>query len=185
MIMNKNTLENYDIKLTRLSRDKIEMVRNWRNDPNISRYMLFRDYITQEMQQQWFDSINNEKNLYYIVEYKTNEIGLINVKDIDYDEGIGEGGIFIADEAFQNTDIAYRAHILLFDYVFEEFGLSAIISEILESNKRAIRFAEFLGSKQTMKTDGRLLFKLERDDYFSNRNRKRFLKRWDFYNNSI
>lgn len=178
--MNK-VLENYGVKLVLLTHDKIEMVRRWRNDPKISRYMLFRDYITQEMQQQWFDSINNEKNLYYIVEYKTKEIGLINVKDIDYAEGIGEGGIFIADEKFQNTDIAYRAHILLFDYVFEELGLSAIISEILESNQRAIRFAEFLGSKQTMSTDGRLLYKLEREDYFRNRNRDRFLKRWNFY----
>ena len=46
--------EKYGVKLERLTADKIELVRNWRNDPKISQYMEFRDHITAEMQKKWF-----------------------------------------------------------------------------------------------------------------------------------
>ena len=42
----RKSFEKYGITLKRLTVDKIELVRNWRNDPKISQYMEFRDYIT-------------------------------------------------------------------------------------------------------------------------------------------
>jgi hypothetical protein len=54
--------EKYGVKLERLTADKIELVRNWRNDPKISQYMEFRDHITAEMQKKWFASVDNENN---------------------------------------------------------------------------------------------------------------------------
>lgn len=181
--MKGDILENYDVRLLRLTEDKIEMVRSWRNDPKISRYMLFQDYITPQMQRKWFEKINNDKNFYYLIEYKGREVGLINVKDIDYGQKTGEGGIFIYDESLQNTDLAYRCHILLFDYIFTEVGLNGILSEIQPTNQRAVRFATFLGSEITGETPECLYFLLSRENYFNNKNRERFLKRWNYYNN--
>ena len=48
------TFKRYDIILERLTLDKIELVRNWRNDPKISQYMDFKEYISPEMQLNWF-----------------------------------------------------------------------------------------------------------------------------------
>ena len=39
-------LTNYDVSLRQLTVDKIELVRQWRNDPKIQETMLSRDYIT-------------------------------------------------------------------------------------------------------------------------------------------
>ena len=181
--MKGDVLENYDVRLSRLTVGKIEMVRIWRNDPKISQYMLFQDYITPQMQKKWFEKVNNDNNLYYIIEYKGREVGLINVKDIDREKGIGEGGIFIYDENLQNTDLAYRCHILLFDYVFGDCGLNGVLSEIQPTNQRAVRFATFLGSEITGETPECLYFLLSRENYFNNKNRERFLKRWNYYNN--
>ena len=180
--MKGSVLENYGVRLVRLTEEKIEMVRNWRNDPEISQYMLYREYITPEMQSTWFGKINNDRNFYYIIEYKGREVGLINVKDIDYNQKVGEGGIFIYDMQLQNTDLAYRCHILLFDYMFIEIGLKGILSEIQPENERAIRFATFLGSEMTQETSECVLFMLTKEKYFTNKNRERFLKRWNYYN---
>ncbi len=39
-------LENYGVRLKRLTHDKIELLRQWRNDPKIQQYMFYREYIT-------------------------------------------------------------------------------------------------------------------------------------------
>jgi len=48
-------LHNYGLTLSRLTRNEIEFVRQKRNSEEVRRYMEFREEITPEMQQQWFD----------------------------------------------------------------------------------------------------------------------------------
>lgn len=175
-------LNGYGISMYRLTKDKIEILRQWRNDPKIRQYMIYQEYITPEMQESWFESVNNDNNLYFIIEDNGHDVGMINVKDIDYSTGIGEGGVFIYEDRLLNTDFAYRAHILLFDYIFNEIGLKGIYSKILLSNERAIRFATFLGSEETKKEEGYMSLILMKENYFNNKNRLRFLKRWNYYN---
>ncbi len=186
MIDSKLTLINYGVILRRLTHDKIEMMRQWRNDPKIQQYMQYREHITPEMQEHWFEKINNDANLYFIIDFEGEEVGVINIKGIDNENHFGEGGIFIYDDRVLNRDVSYRAHLLLFDYAFKEIGLQGITSEILQSNQRAIRFAEFLGSKrQTIKKSeyGEIAcYLLTKDNYFNNKNRIHFIKRWEFYN---
>jgi len=62
-------LNSYGITLQRLNINKIELIRNWRNDPKISQYMFSKDFITSEMQLEWFNKINNEFNFYFILKY--------------------------------------------------------------------------------------------------------------------
>jgi hypothetical protein len=59
-------ISKYDVTLHRLSKAKIELVRQWRNDPKISQYMIYREIITLEQQEKWFERINNDKNYYFI-----------------------------------------------------------------------------------------------------------------------
>lgn len=172
-------LENYGIKLEKLSYNKIELVRRWRNDPKISQYMEFQSEISPEMQEKWFKSIDNDANLYYIIIYNHEEIGLINIKDIDTRTGCGESGVFIYCDKYLNTDISYRAHLVLFDYYFLQLGYESIKAHVRAFNKRASRFSAFLGCKQINTTD----FFLTKEDYLSNKNRERFLKKFNILSN--
>lgn len=172
----KDRLEKYDIVLTRLTEDKIELVRRWRNDPKISQYMEFRQEITSEMQKKWFMSINNDYNLYFIIEFKGEEIGLINIKDIDTHLKSGESGVFIYEDNYLNSDISYRAHLCLFDYFFEELGYEELHAHIIEFNKRASRLCEYIGYRQIDSCS----FSLLRNDYIANRNRQRFIKKYNY-----
>lgn len=164
-------ISEYGVTLTRLKEDKIEQVRNWRNDPKIVQYMEYRDHITSEMQSNWFRKIDNDNNYYFIIEYQGEEIGLINIRDIDYFKGEGEGGIFIYDDSLLNSTISFQATLCLYDFCFEKLRLHRITAHILSDNKRAIQYNKMLGFKKYGEQNDVLnqLYILESEDYYSSR----------------
>lgn len=179
-------ISDYDISLVLLTEDKIEMVRQWRNDPKIQQFMEYRDTITPEMQRKWFDKLNNGKdNFYFILQYKGEDVGLINVKDVDYKRKTGESGIFIYEDKYLNTDISYRAHLTMFDYFFNELDFESLYSHILKTNKRAQRFTLFLGgvlADNQENVENQLYF-ISKESYTNNNNRIRFVKKYNLQKN--
>lgn len=135
----------YGVTLKRLTKDKIELVRNWRNDPKIAQYMEYKEYITPEMQEKWFEKIDNDNNFYFIVEVEGFEIGLANIKDIEYKTGVGEPGLFIYDDNYLNTIIPFYVTLCLMDFSFNTLQLESTYIHVLENNKRAIKFNKSLG----------------------------------------
>ena len=53
-------IKKYGVTLEKLTHQKIEIVRQWRNDPKIDKYMEFHEEITPQMQENWFNRINND-----------------------------------------------------------------------------------------------------------------------------
>jgi len=141
------TLEGYGVKLHRLTEDKLELLRRWRNDPKIQKYMGYREHITADMQKVWFQKINNKHNYYFIIEYEGKEIGCINIKDIDYEQKTGEPGIFIWDDDYLNTDVPIRASILQGDFIWDTLRLESQHIHVLKSNTRAIQNNLYWGYK--------------------------------------
>src|SRR4051812_30685 len=96
-LMTSSVSETLRIRMVRMSVLDCELVRGWRNDPAISRYMEFREHITAEMQRQWFGRINNDRNYYFVIEANGERLGVINLKDIDRDRRTGEAGVFLIE----------------------------------------------------------------------------------------
>lgn len=140
-------LEGYGVKLRRLTETDLELLRCWRNDPKIQQYMEYRDYITKEMQSKWFQRINNDNNYYFIIEYEAEDIGMINIRDIDYDEGVGEPGMFIYKDEYLNSDIAFRASFCMGDFIWNNLNLKKLRIHVLRDNRRAIEYNKFFGYK--------------------------------------
>lgn len=140
-----NRISKYGVTLKRLTHDKIELVRRWRNDPKISQYMEYRDEITPDMQENWFRKIDNDSNFYFIIEFEGKEIGLINVRDIDYEKGEGEPGIFIWADEYLNSTVSFSAALNLTDFCFEVLGLKELVIHVLKDNKRAIDYNKACG----------------------------------------
>lgn len=169
----------YGVTLRRLTADKIELVRHWRNDPKISQYMEYREHITAEMQKKWFAKVDNDCNYYFIICFDGKEIGLTNVKDVNRAEGTGEGGIFIYEDEYLNTDVPFRVIFALNDFCFDELKLESMVAHIMSDNKRAVDFNVLLGYKkleceENAKNDApvsKLTYILKKNDYFTKRNR--------------
>lgn len=174
-------IANYGVELELLTIEKIEMVRCWRNDPKISQYMEYRKTITPEQQENWFNKLNNGvDNFYWIIKFKGEDIGLINLKDVDYDNLTGESGVFIYYDKYLNTDISYRAHLVMFDYIFNTLKFKNTYCRVLKSNPRAQRFSHFLGARMAdgqEDVDNQLYF-IDKSDYLNNINRIRFINKY-------
>jgi UDP-4-amino-4,6-dideoxy-N-acetyl-beta-L-altrosamine N-acetyltransferase len=140
-------LSKYGITLRRLREEDIERVRQWRNSPQISQFMEYRGNITPSMQQEWFNSVNNFENFYYIIEYQQKDIGLINSSKIEWDTVSSEGGIFLWDAQYYESFIPVWASLCLLETSFFILGAGKSIIKTLRDNERAKKLNAHLGYK--------------------------------------
>lgn len=141
-------IEKYGVTLKLLTHDKIEMLRQWRNDPDIQKCMEFRTYITPEMQEAWFAKIDNSgRDFYFIIEFEGKDVGCINLKNVDYEKKEGEPGIFIYNKDYIGTDVPTRASLCLGYLAWDLLHLEREYIHVLSDNKRAIRYNKLLGFK--------------------------------------
>jgi RimJ/RimL family protein N-acetyltransferase len=161
-------LEKYGVCLRQIGPEDLEMVRQWRNSSEVAKYMAYREHITPEMQQNWYDGVCERGDLYFIINVAGKEVGLINLKNIDFIKSESESGIFIADKSFQNTHLIYCASFCLGDFASEVLRLRWGKIHILDDNKRAIRYNLSLGYKPTEEVEAgsNRLYTLEKSDYY-------------------
>ncbi|MCF8371614.1 MAG: GNAT family N-acetyltransferase [Bacteroidales bacterium] len=136
----------YGITLKRLTRDDLELLRTWRNSQQINQFMEYREYITPEMQETWFESIDNPDNNYYIIIYKGEKIGLINEKGFSrFADKTSESGIFLGSEKYINSPIPVLASLILLEMSFFLLGGKDSYIRILKGNTTSIKFNRQLG----------------------------------------
>lgn len=134
-----------DITLNRLQQKDIEMLRLWRNDEKIAERMFFRDIITSEMQQKWFNQLDVTKDFYFIIHYKNKPIGLTHLSNISEEEKSGSVGLFIHNENYWGTHLPIQASLSLLNFAFNHKKLENVTAKVLPNNKAAIRYNESLG----------------------------------------
>ena len=161
-------LEQFDVRLIRLCEADLELVRNWRNAAHVVNQMIYREFITEEMQQKWFQSINNAENYYFIIEFEGTKVGLINAKNYSTENGFGEGGIFIGEKEYEHSFAAVYASLTLLNFVFymmQSIDVSRI--RILRENARAIQYNKLLGYEllPNQENEENQLFELSKERY--------------------
>ncbi len=159
----------YGIVLDRLKQNKIELLRKWRNAPQIKDYMEFQEHITPEMQLDWFKRINNIHNHYFLIEYQGLDIGMIHCSNINWDEKTGDSGLFIHDERYFSTPIPVFASLTLLDFFFFMFDLEIIFAKVKSDNERAVSYNKNLGFSPISGEEGKTFqtYRLTRKEYLS------------------
>lgn len=136
-----------DIKLVKLQKENIELVRRWRNDPEIQKRMEYRTHITEEMQAAWFERINNIHNGYFLISVENEYIGLINAADVDWEKNIaGNCGIFVWDKRYLESPKTAEASLLFTDLGFC-CGIERIYIKILRDNIASVFYNQGMGYK--------------------------------------
>lgn len=143
----------YGICLERLKHEHIEMVRRWRNDPKISKFMFYKGEITPEMQEEWFAGINNNSNFFFLIHYKGQAVGLINISSVDWIEKTAYSGLFIYDEKFWGTDVPVMASLAILDVFFILFKIQTIYAKVKGTNQAAHNYNSALGFTKTKRIE--------------------------------
>lgn len=157
----------YGITLERLQQEQTELVRQWRNDQKISRFMFYKGDITKEMQQEWFDSIDNEQNFFFLIHLKNMPVGLINISSIDWENKTAYTGLYIYDDKFLATDTPVMASLAMLDVFFLLFDIQSVYAKVKGNNKAAHNYNSSLGFSRTKKIEYGLGYEymLQKDIY--------------------
>ncbi len=155
-----------DIRFIRLREEDIELVRRWRNSPEITQFMEFRDFISEDMQMEWFESIDTINNLYFLIEYKGENVGLINGKNINWEEMSMEAGVFYWKKELYNSEVPIIATLIFGDLGVISSGLTTY-AHILRNNSRAIRFNRMIGFElcEDQENVENQLYKMTKENY--------------------
>ncbi len=130
----------FGIKLKRIDINDYHLILDWRNSEDVRPYMQYQKIITLEEHLSWFYKIDNELNYYFIGYFNDEPFGVYNIKDVDFKENCGEGGLFLKDKSFWEGDVAIRGNFALADFCFNVLNLDYTYCHILKDNKKAINF---------------------------------------------
>ena len=173
-------IEGNGVTLKAIERTDLERVRLWRNDPDISRFMISQALISEKQQLNWFEAITNDKSQqHYIIEFKSEPIGVINMKRVSGASLNRESlcacseiemGLYIHDVRYRGNFLAFCPALTLNDYCFHHLNCEKLLARVLLGNEAAIRFNTALGyqiaSNNTHDQEqGLIMMSLNKDDY--------------------
>jgi RimJ/RimL family protein N-acetyltransferase len=161
----------FGITFKPLSGDNLEMVRVWRNSDDVRLFMQYQEIITPEQQQTWFQQLDKETNYYFVAFQNEIPFGLYNIKDVVFNIGIGEPGVFLKSRDLWETDCSMRGSIAILKFAFEILKLNALKCHVLKSNKKVLVYNQQMGFQIDENIDNDLSFELllTKEDFYANK----------------
>lgn len=144
-------LQGFGVQLKPITQDKIELIRQWRNHPDIASNMFNQNIITKEQQQMWFDLLAQKTDQHYwIISYKSQDIGVASGLSSD-NKPLNESkeiipGLYLAPECrYKYSVLAFSPSLVLLDYFFSFANCESIVAQVFAHNASALRYNESLG----------------------------------------
>lgn len=130
----------------RMTQADLERVLNWRNHPEVRRYMYTQHEITLDEHTKWFESASVDSTRHLLIFEKDKEpLGFINISEVK-SGGIADWGFYLSPQAPKGTGQELGNTAL--DYGFKSASLHKICGQALSYNQRSIAFHLRLGFKQ-------------------------------------
>ncbi|MFT5860218.1 MAG: UDP-4-amino-4,6-dideoxy-N-acetyl-beta-L-altrosamine N-acetyltransferase [Flavobacteriaceae bacterium] len=159
-------LKKYGIELHSISHNDIEKIRTWRNSEDVVENMFYREQISVQLQEEWFESLN-ESDCYLMIVYRSEQIGVVNVKKIDWSKRSGEAGVFIGEKEYYKSIVPMLAILCMMDAFFETFSFSALTARVRKENQIGLNFNFELGYKVVGGESDQLVLRVTEEDYLN------------------
>lgn len=165
------TLSGYQVTLRDVAQDDLEMIRNWRNDPETRQHMLSQETISPEQQSAWFDRLQSDPcQRQWLILYRDKPIGVASIKSVDDGTPLDaasrvEPGLYIADLAYRGNILAFAPTLLMNDYCFGQLGASELQATVKEDNEAALGYNRKLGYREVERQSGLVRIALGPEDY--------------------
>lgn len=131
-----------------MSKDE-NMIREWRNLPEVAKYMLTDHEITPEEHKKWFQQIlEDSSNRYWVVTYHTEDVGLLGIDRIDYQTSHCYWHFYIAKTKYRGRGIGSYCEYAVLNYVFGDLRLNKICGEVLSFNEVILNIHWSFGFKK-------------------------------------
>ena len=126
-----------------------DKLREWRNIPEISKYMYSDQLITVEEHEKWFNKIINDKSTkYWIIVCDKEDVGLVNLYDIDNQNSRCYWAFYISSPNVRGKGVGSFVEYSVLNYVFDELDLNKLCCEVLGFNEPVLRMHKKFGFKE-------------------------------------
>lgn len=138
-----------DIVLTPLTKEDIELVRIWRNSPEVAQYMYTENEISVEQQKAWFERIKDDNtSKYWIIEYDNQKIGLASLTGISNTLSSCYWAFYLGTDVPRGGGIGSKIEYNILEYVFNELKLNKLRCEVMNFNDKVISMHEKFGFRR-------------------------------------
>ncbi len=140
-----------------------EMLRRWRNLPEISRYMYTDHEIGPEEHALWFtEAMSDPSRRYWIILLDEQPVGLVNIYNIDRDNARAKWAFYLADPSVRGRGVGSYVEFTMLQYVFNDLGLHKLACEVLATNPDVVAMHQKFG----FQVDGILRDEIRRNESF-------------------
>ncbi len=124
----------------RMTKADLPLVLEWRNHPDVRRYMYTTHEITPSEHAEWYSRAAVDPQKYLLIYESNNEpLGFVNFNKIN-DGEIADWGFYVSPSASKGTGQNLASAAL--SYAFKTLRLHKLCGQVLATNVRSIRFHE-------------------------------------------
>ncbi|GAA6185383.1 MULTISPECIES: GNAT family N-acetyltransferase [Alteromonadaceae] len=152
IIMDENqVLRGYQVSLREVQESDLPLLRAWRNDPEVSQFMISQAEISEEQQSAWFRKVSRDPSQqHFMIVYKDQDIGSLNIKSRVLGKPLTqahtiEPGLYIGAAKYRNNIIAFSPTLLINDYCFESLKCKKLVARVKSDNQAALNYNLKLG----------------------------------------
>ena len=132
------------INFTDLTQDEKEMILEWRNHPNVKKWMYSSEDISLENHLNFIESLKTSSDkIYFLAKENNTYIGVIDFTNINVETC--EFGLY------QNTELkGYGKRLLesIIEYSFIMLKVKKLLAEVFSENEKAIKLYENFNLKE-------------------------------------
>ena len=137
------------ITLRPVKSEDAEMLRAWRNLPQISKNMYTDHYITPEEHAAWFrNALADSTRRYWIICCDDKDVGLVNLYAMDSANRRCHWAFYVADPYARGKGVGSAVELEILHYVFEKLEFNKLCCEVLATNRGVVRMHQRFGFQQ-------------------------------------
>lgn len=127
------------ILFRKIKQEDLELIRNWRMSPEVTKYMYTDPVLTIKDQLQWFEKVSNDETRRdWIININNLDLGLLSITNINKINKRCEWAYYLGLTKMRGKGIGKNVELNMQYYVFETLNLNKVCCEVLLFNEKVI-----------------------------------------------
>lgn len=142
------SLTGENITLIELEKEHIHLLRKWRNDPAIRKWIFQKWPISSGMQERWYEAYLAGSDYRVLVACHRSSgkpIGYMRLANIDHENKSVEIGGDIGEKECRGKGYGKEMYELALEFLFNELNFNRVYLQVIKDNEVAIEFYKKLG----------------------------------------
>jgi UDP-4-amino-4,6-dideoxy-N-acetyl-beta-L-altrosamine N-acetyltransferase len=138
-----------DVEFLEIKEEHLELIRNWRNDPEVSKYMYTDSDISETQQWEWYKRIKKTDNRFdWVFAYEGKLLGVVSIYDINKLFNSCYWAFYIGNTSIRGAGIGSKVEFNVLSHAFNILKLNKLRCEVFSTNNIVIEMHEKFGFRR-------------------------------------